>query len=63
VYVETHEAWLEDKRYIGMDLLREELKAHLRKATYASAVTNLLPQFDEHNALAAKTCLAGYRSA
>jgi hypothetical protein len=25
---ETHEAWLEDNRYIDMDLLREERKEH-----------------------------------
>jgi putative transposase len=29
---ETHEAWLEDNRYINMDLLREERKEQLRKA-------------------------------
>lgn len=29
---ETHEAWLEDNRYINMDLLREEHKEQLRKA-------------------------------
>ena len=30
--VETHEGWLEDKRYINMDLLREARKDQLRKA-------------------------------
>ena len=30
--VETHESWLEDKRYINMDLLREARKDQLRKA-------------------------------
>ncbi len=29
---ETHEAWLEDNRYLNMDLLREERKEQLRKA-------------------------------
>ena len=29
---ETHEAWLEDNRYINIDLLREERKEQLRKA-------------------------------
>jgi len=29
---ETHEAWLEDNRYINMDLLREQRKEQLRKA-------------------------------
>ena len=29
---ETHEAWIEDKRYINMDLLREERKEQLRTA-------------------------------
>jgi len=29
---ETHEAWLEDNRYINMDLLREERKEQFRKA-------------------------------
>jgi transposase-like protein len=29
---ETHEAWLEDNRYINMELLREERKEQLRKA-------------------------------
>jgi putative transposase len=29
---ETHEAWIEDKRYINMDLLREERKEQLRNA-------------------------------
>ena len=29
---ETHQAWLEDSRYINMDLLREERKEQLRKA-------------------------------
>ena len=30
--VETHESWLEDKRYINMDLLREARKDQLRNA-------------------------------
>jgi putative transposase len=30
--VETHEGWLEDKRYINMDLLWEARKDQLRKA-------------------------------
>ena len=30
--VETHEAWLEDKRYINMDMLWELRKDQLRKA-------------------------------
>jgi transposase-like protein len=29
---ETHEAWLEDNRYINMDLLREQRKEQLRRA-------------------------------
>jgi putative transposase len=29
---ETHEAWIEDKRYINMELLREERKEQLRQA-------------------------------
>jgi putative transposase len=29
---ETHEAWIEDKRYINMELLREERKEQLRNA-------------------------------
>ena len=29
---ETHETWLEDSRYLNMDLLREERKEQLRKA-------------------------------
>jgi len=29
---ETHEAWLEDNRYLNMDLLREQRKEQLRKA-------------------------------
>ena len=29
---ETHEAWLEDNRYLNMDLLREHRKEQLRKA-------------------------------
>jgi putative transposase len=29
---ETHEAWIEDKRYINMELLREERKEQLRTA-------------------------------
>jgi len=29
---ETHETWLEDNRYLNMDLLREERKEQLRKA-------------------------------
>jgi putative transposase len=29
---EAHEAWLEDNRYINMDLLREQRKEQLRKA-------------------------------
>jgi hypothetical protein len=28
----SHEAWLEDNRYINMDLRREERKEQLRKA-------------------------------
>jgi putative transposase len=30
--VETHESWLEDKRYLNMDVLREARKKQLRKA-------------------------------
>ena len=30
--VETHEGWLEDKRYINIDLLWEARKDQLRKA-------------------------------
>lgn len=30
--VETHEGWLEDKRYLNMDLLWEARKDQLRKA-------------------------------
>ncbi len=30
--VETHEAWLEDNRYINMDLLREQKKIALKAA-------------------------------
>ena len=30
--VETHESWLEDHRYLNMDLLREARKDQLRKA-------------------------------
>ena len=30
--VETHEGWLEDHRYLNMDLLREARKDQLRKA-------------------------------
>ena len=30
--VETHESWLEDKRYLNMDMLREARKEQLRKA-------------------------------
>ncbi len=30
---ETHEAWLEDNRYINMDLLREQRKEQLGKVT------------------------------
>ena len=29
---ETHETWLEDSRYLNMDLLREERKEQFRKA-------------------------------
>jgi hypothetical protein len=29
---ETHETWLEDKRYINMDMLWEHQKEQLRKA-------------------------------
>ena len=29
---QTHEAWLEDKRYINMSLLYEERKEQLRRA-------------------------------
>ena len=30
--VETHESWLEDKRYLNMDMLWEARKEQLRKA-------------------------------
>ena len=30
--VETHESWLEDKRYLNMDMLWEARKDQLRKA-------------------------------
>jgi transposase-like protein len=30
--IETHEAWLEDHRYINMDLLKEQKKENVRKA-------------------------------
>ena len=30
--VETHEGWLEDKRYLNMDMLWEARKEQLRKA-------------------------------
>ena len=29
---ETHETWLEDSRYLNMDLLREERREQIRKA-------------------------------
>ena len=29
---ETHEAWLEDNRYLNMDLLREYRKEQIRRA-------------------------------
>jgi len=29
---ETHEAWLEDNRYINMDLLKEQRKAAMKLA-------------------------------
>jgi transposase-like protein len=29
---QTHDAWLEDNRYINMDLLREQRKEQLREA-------------------------------
>jgi transposase-like protein len=41
--VETHEAWLEDKRYINMDLLWELRKERLRR------VATFLHNFDEHD--------------
>jgi hypothetical protein len=30
--VETHEAWLEDNRYLNMDLLKEQHRERLRAA-------------------------------
>ena len=30
--VETHEAWLEENRYLNMDLLKEQKKEALRQA-------------------------------
>ena len=30
--VETHEAWLEDNRYLNMDLLKEQRRERLRAA-------------------------------
>jgi transposase-like protein len=34
--VETHEGWLEASRYVGMDLLREHRKEHLRQLDQAA---------------------------
>ena len=32
LWVETHESWLEDNRYLNMELLQEQKKAWLRQA-------------------------------
>jgi hypothetical protein len=47
--VETHEGWLEDKRYLNMDVLWEARKEQLRKAASASERDHLFAQLDEHN--------------
>jgi hypothetical protein len=52
--VETHEAWLEDSRYLNMMLLSEQKKEVLRLAAYSAPSINLYPcrifaQLDRHN--------------
>jgi len=37
VCVETHQAWLEDHRYLNMDVLREARKDQLKKVAASSS--------------------------
>jgi hypothetical protein len=52
--VETHEAWLEDSRYLNMSLLAEQKKELLRAAAWAASETTstmatFFAQLDGHN--------------